>query len=569
MHSKLSILTIVVTTLLFACCSHNRPTTTQLSMYSEESAMAHYLTNPERAIELIDSAVIIQNLTPQRADFLKATILYSSSNDLSESISLCQKLIDEEAWEHLPDSEDEVSFQVDVYRLMATIATTTGNNLAVIRYAKEGSELAHGIEKLRGDEADFMSRMGYALCRIGQTDEGMETMQRAETLALSDESWSSLITYLNNAKKMYHVLDGMEDYQNGNNVVDRAISTLEWLPGNISKVKFAPEGIVNDPDALEEFIQYYQVPFFSYKANMSAREGKLDSSAGWIKKVNDNPLSSDPTIKSSLVYPLIELGKYNEAKAIIREIKEVLSDNKVNDDYLSLLKHEKRLALIHGDEHEANLLSDQILEISEMLNANHLKIMLAEEATQYKLQEEQQKRADAERKMLIAVIISIILAALICGFFTFSYIKRILKRQKELKKKYAKAKKELEAFTGVKEEIEKTSNQEEIYRRAVMYMETKELFKNPDFDIVMLAQLIPTNRTYLSSAINTMSGMNFRSWLAAFRVNHAKKVLMNKPDITNDMLAEECGFDNRISLYRQFKAIEGMTPNEWIASKNK
>jgi len=564
MHSKFSIVSVILSSIIFVCCSNNHPTPSQISLYSEESAMADYLTNPERAIELIDSAVIIHNLTPQRADYLKAIILYSGTNDLSECSSLCQKLIDEQAWKHLPDSEDVISFQVDVYRLMATIATSTGNNLAVLRYAREGAELAHGIDKLCGDEADFISRMGYAMCRLGQADEGLEIMQRAENLALSDGTWSSLITYLNNAKKMYNALDVMKECQKGNDVVNRAISTLDNLPVNISKVKYVPEGIANDPEALEEFIQYYQVPFFCYKANISACEGKLDSAAIWINRVNDNPLSNDVTIKSALIYPLIALGQYSEAQTLITSTKEVLSGDTLNDDYLSLLKHEKRLALIHGDEHGANILGDQIQEISEILNSNQFKMMLAEEATQYQLQDERQQRADTEKKLLIAIIIAVVLAALICGFFVYSYIQRMLKKQKELKKKYTKVKKELETYRGVKEEIEKPNSQEEIYSRALMYMESQKLFKDPKFDISMLAQLIPTNRSYLSSAINTMSGMNFRSWLAAFRINHAKTVLLEKPDITNDMLAEECGFDNRISLYRQFKSIEGMTPNEWI-----
>jgi len=544
-------------------CTEVQPSEQEIEAYSEEAAMAHFLTEPDRSLEILDSAVLIRNITPQRADYLRTIILFNGKGDAAAAEKLCQRLIDEEVWEDIPDGKDRVSFQVDVYRLMATIATDAGNHLSILRYCREGAALSHGVDILRGDEADFYSRMGYAMCQIGQTDEGLSAMARADSLAKSDATWSSLLSYLNNTKKMYHVLEEAGEYERGKQLVTDALSALEELKRDVSKVRFVPEGIACDSVALSEFADYYQVPFHCYLADACALLDQKDSTLLWLDRVKESAQSENPDLNSHMIYPLIYLGRYDEAQQLIAERKECLGDCS-NEDYLSLLKYEMQIARHRGDYPSLCRLSEEALSVSDSLKFSQFNTMIADGALQYKIQEVEMRHLDEERRLMFIINILTLLTFLAVAFITWRYVRTVLAKHKELTQKYEDVQERLEELTEEVEEDASANSLEDLYHLAVTIMEEQELFKNPSCDIGFLSQMIPTNRSYLSAAINSVSGMNFRSWLAKYRIDHAKKVLMENDKITVDRLATECGFDNRTSLYRHFKNFEGMTPGEWV-----
>ena len=65
------------------------------------------------------------------------------------------------------------------------------------------------------------------------------------------------------------------------------------------------------------------------------------------------------------------------------------------------------------------------------------------------------------------------------------------------------------------------------------------------------------------------SGLNttFRIWLAEVRFEAAKKMMLDYPDYSNDIISVECGFSSRSQLYRIFNAKAGCSPNVWRKGK--
>lgn len=110
-----------------------------------------------------------------------------------------------------------------------------------------------------------------------------------------------------------------------------------------------------------------------------------------------------------------------------------------------------------------------------------------------------------------------------------------------------------------------------LYYRVLLVMEKEQPFLNPDLTLSSLAQMLMTNRTYLSVAINRMTGTNFSVWLAEYRVNYAI-YLMNKSEADNNMnlfLYKEAGFNSRTTFYRQFKQITGLTPKQYLKRRTR
>lgn len=100
-------------------------------------------------------------------------------------------------------------------------------------------------------------------------------------------------------------------------------------------------------------------------------------------------------------------------------------------------------------------------------------------------------------------------------------------------------------------------------------MEEKHLFLRPNIKIGEIAQQIGTCRTYLSNYLNHELGMSFSDYINRQRIDYAKQLISyQKPEKINQV-ASLSGFSSETSFYRNFKKLEGMTPEEWVANHGK
>ena len=106
-----------------------------------------------------------------------------------------------------------------------------------------------------------------------------------------------------------------------------------------------------------------------------------------------------------------------------------------------------------------------------------------------------------------------------------------------------------------------------LYYRVLLVMEKDRPFLNPELTISLLAKAAITNRTHLSTAINRMTGTNFSTWLAEYRVNYVIHLMTTSGSDNWDMLYEKAGFGSRTSFYRQFKQITGLTPKQFLKQR--
>lgn len=115
------------------------------------------------------------------------------------------------------------------------------------------------------------------------------------------------------------------------------------------------------------------------------------------------------------------------------------------------------------------------------------------------------------------------------------------------------------------------TNEDDFYRalyyRVLLVMEKERPFLNPELNISLLAKAAITNRTHLSTAINRMTGTNFSTWLAEYRVNYVIHLMTTSGSGNMDMLYEKAGFGSRTSFYRQFKQITGLTPKQFLKQR--
>ena len=88
-------------------------------------------------------------------------------------------------------------------------------------------------------------------------------------------------------------------------------------------------------------------------------------------------------------------------------------------------------------------------------------------------------------------------------------------------------------------------------------------YKDSNVNILTLSRTLCISKNELSQFFDQCLHSNFRIWLSEIRFNAAKKMMLEYPDYSNDIISAECGFSCRTHLYRIFKTKEGCSPTEW------
>lgn len=94
-------------------------------------------------------------------------------------------------------------------------------------------------------------------------------------------------------------------------------------------------------------------------------------------------------------------------------------------------------------------------------------------------------------------------------------------------------------------------------------LKTEKIYTNPDLSIQDLAAEIGTNRSYISSTINTFYNRNFCSYINHYRFQELADTLIKENDYSHKELATKCGFGSIDSMKRTVKMKTGLSMKEW------
>lgn len=94
-------------------------------------------------------------------------------------------------------------------------------------------------------------------------------------------------------------------------------------------------------------------------------------------------------------------------------------------------------------------------------------------------------------------------------------------------------------------------------------MESQKLYLNSELKITDIASVLSINRYYISDCINSTKGCSFSQFVNTYRIEHAKQLMRNQPDIKLSEVWMASGFSTERTFLRTFKSITGMTPSEF------
>lgn len=103
-----------------------------------------------------------------------------------------------------------------------------------------------------------------------------------------------------------------------------------------------------------------------------------------------------------------------------------------------------------------------------------------------------------------------------------------------------------------------------LFWQALHKVRDEQYFLKSDLTIETLADVLNTNRSYLSVSINRFCDKGFSVWLNNFRIQHAEQLMRENPSIALKDLPEQCGYATTGTFVRNFRRCHNMSPSEFM-----
>lgn len=148
-----------------------------------------------------------------------------------------------------------------------------------------------------------------------------------------------------------------------------------------------------------------------------------------------------------------------------------------------------------------------------------------------------------------------------------------LAKERQFSKRIAEQEKQLQELIGKAGAVDggrysgsslNKDSQQELFGRLERLMQNDQVYKNSLFTREKMAELLGTNRTYLSQNINEQTGLTFTHYMNKYRIEEARRILADPQDDTPiKAIAADLGFSSVTTFYTLFKAVVQMSPDQY------
>lgn len=124
---------------------------------------------------------------------------------------------------------------------------------------------------------------------------------------------------------------------------------------------------------------------------------------------------------------------------------------------------------------------------------------------------------------------------------------------------------------GKKDDSSVSMNEQEIKRLEFSLTKWVDEKRYREYDKTReeIAKELNTTKEILHYYFTTQMQVDFKTWRTVLRVEDAKNLLLEKPDLSINIIAEMSGFSDRSNFHRQFTKIVGCSPRQWRESAGK
>jgi AraC-like DNA-binding protein len=484
---------------------------------------------------------------------LKAAYLLGLTNYFQGKLYLSTKYyreaLDQEAIHDFPDLEEFCWNNLGInFELQNNIELAEEAYLKSFAFAEKKGDL-RGMAQTR-------INFGLLELKSQNPDKGIAYFQQALDYFQQEKDTLHIALCLQNIGVAYRNKQNWDELENFSRQA-RTLFTSANYPYGIA------DGLVNEGFAALNKGRFQQAEsFFQQALVISEKEGFLQKKAVILMNLAD--------LETERGAYTLALDQYRRSISLMKELGLY---EQMDEAYLGRMK----AAALGGanDLYEELLLEYKMNEdtrISREAVARHdeLKIVYETEARLRTIAaQEEEIRAGRRRIIFLIIVLGLSLAG---GLLVGSLYLRTRFLMQKLYLKNELLLKQWSQMEGPKVGAESSEEDEkikELFEKIEHLMNSKALYRDANLTLKSLSQLLVTNVTYVSKAINNHSNSNFNSYVNHYRVNVAQNLLNDdQNELSMKDIGEYCGFNSYSTFNRIFKQETGLTPSQYKEQAN-
>jgi AraC-like DNA-binding protein len=575
MRNVLQVL-LFVSMMAFASCGRNNSARHIPNLgdtpYQEDSVLVAYGYHPNRALVMLDSALLLGNINEYRAQFIRAKI-YSKSllkQRQDSAILICKQLLKHDSVIKTLHEQENI---LDL--LMITSRTKTDFE-GYVKWATQKAEVC----RLQGEETEQWrteAEIGMVMAHLGQPEEGMAKID--EAIRQLDESGSidRMDAFIIAVKRKITVLNEQGRYAEVIPLAQRILDRLEHYEQHA--MDYAEDSYrlswSDKPTDRDRYIDFSRAQANGFLAGAYAMTGDAAQARECLSRFDQSGYGHSFSARRMIIPAQMALGMYDEAMVTSDEIVRRMGSDTINDDYAVILRDRAIVARAKGHVAEAYNLMNRHANLAKVLSDSLHASEAHDYAARYHAQEQELKIRETESASRIKSIIIcvIVLLFMIAGAFSFYY-----RRQRQIVSEKNRALVRMINGTPLvtpadeaeePDEVGESGEPEESETNSALFdtidtaIRMEHLYANASLQRQDICTRFRITRHTLNNLLAQHVGSSsFPQYINNIRMEEALPMLRDNTSMTITAIATAVGF-TPANFREQFKRQYGVTPQEY------
>ena len=578
MRNVLQVL-LLVSLLAFASCGRNNSARHIPNLgdtpYQADSVLVAYGYHPNRALVMLDSALLLGNINEYRAKFIRAKI-YSKSllkQRQDSAILICEQLLQHDSVIHAPQERE------NILDLLMITSRTKVDFEGYVKWATQKAEVC----RLQGEETEQWrteAEIGMVMAHLGQPEEGMEKIDEAIRQLDEPGSIDRMDAFIIAVKRKITVLNDKGRYAEVIPLAQRILDRLEHYEQHASA--YAEDSYrlswSDSPADRDRYLDFSRAQANGFLAEAYAMTGDTPHARECLSRFNQSGYGHSFSARRMIIPAQMALGMYDEAMATSDEIVYRMGNDTINNDYAVILRDRAVVARAKGHVDEAYNLMNRHANLVKVLS-DSLHVSEAHDyAARYHAQEQELKIQETEaasrmKSIIIGVIVLLFIIASVISFYYRRQRQIITEKNRALVRMingtpFVAPADETEGA----EDTDEVSDSEEPEDTSALFetidtaIRTEHLYVNATLQRQDICNRFSITRHTLNNLLAQHVGSSsFPQYINNIRMEEALPLLRDNASMTIAAIATAVGF-TPANFREQFKRQYGVTPQEYRQS---
>ena len=578
MRNVLQVLLLVLI-LVFASCGRNNSARHIPNLgdtpYQVDSVLVAYGYHPNRALVMLDSALLLGNINEYRAKFIRAKI-YSKSllkQRQDSAILICEQLLQHDSVIHAPQERE------NILDLLMITSRTKVDFEGYVKWATQKAEVC----RLQGEETEQWrteAEIGMVMAHLGQPEEGMEKIDEAIRQLDEPGSIDRMDAFIIAVKRKITVLNGQGRYAEVIPLAQRILDRLEHYEQHASA--YAEDSYrlswSDSPADRDRYIDFSRAQANGFLAGAYAMTGDTPHARECLACFDQSGYGHSLGGRRMIIPAQMALGMYDEAMATSDEVVYRMGRDTINDDYAVILRDRAVVARAKGHVDEAYNLMNRHANLVKVLSDSLHASEAHDYAARYHAQEQELKIQEAQTASRIkSIIIGVILLLfVIAGAFSFYYRHQRLvinEKNRALVRMingtpFVAPVDEIEGAEDTDEvsDSEESEDTSALFETIDTTIRTEHLYANVSLQRQdVCTRFCITRHTLNNLLAQHVGSSSFPQYINNIRMEEALPLLRDSASMTIAAIATAVGF-TPANFREQFKRQYGVTPQEYRQS---